>query len=66
MHRFPFALLPAFALCLLLAGCGQRGPLYIPDEEPPARTPPASDPKAETQSSTETQADAPQSPPDPR
>jgi predicted small lipoprotein YifL len=26
-------------VCACLAGCGQTGPLYIPQEEPPATTP---------------------------
>jgi len=28
-------------LALLLAGCGQKGPLYLPDRKPAAVTPPA-------------------------
>lgn len=35
----PTALL--LLLCLLLAGCGQKGPLYLP--EPPPQSAPASD-----------------------
>jgi len=33
-------------LALLLAGCGQRGPLYLPDRKPSAVTPPAAAPAA--------------------
>ena len=37
------ALLPVLALSALLAACGQRGPLYLPDEPaPPAPAPAAS------------------------
>jgi len=34
---------PLVSICLVLgaAGCGQRGPLYLPDREPPAGTAPA-------------------------
>lgn len=28
------ALIPLAAACMLLAACGQKGPLYLPDEEP--------------------------------
>ena len=31
--------LSAAALCSLLAGCGQKGPLYIPVRPAPAATP---------------------------
>lgn len=37
-------LAPALAACcllLFLSACGQRGPLYLPDEEPQAETMPA-------------------------
>jgi len=33
-------------LALLLAGCGQKGPLYLPDRQPTAVTPPAPPPAA--------------------
>jgi predicted small lipoprotein YifL len=29
---------------LVLSGCGQKGPLYLPDKKPPAVTPPATAP----------------------
>ena len=32
MRRFALATL-ALALALALAGCGQKGPLYLPDDE---------------------------------
>ncbi len=32
MNRFP-----AIVFCLLLAGCGQTGPLYLPDQAPPKK-----------------------------
>ncbi len=35
-------LIPALAACclvLLLSACGQRGPLFLPDDEPRAETP---------------------------
>lgn len=32
MNRFP-----AFLCCLLLAACGQTGPLYLPDQAPPKK-----------------------------
>jgi len=45
---------PAAALCVLAillgAGCGQSGPLFLPAEEPPARTESAAvDEKADAQ-----------------
>jgi predicted small lipoprotein YifL len=36
----------ACVLALLLAGCGQKGPLYLPDKKPAAVTPPAAAPAA--------------------
>jgi predicted small lipoprotein YifL len=36
-----------FALALLTAGCGQRGPLYLPDKKPPPVTPPPAAPAAQ-------------------
>lgn len=32
MNRFP-----VIACCLLLAACGQTGPLYLPDQAPPKK-----------------------------
>ena len=49
------ALLGAALAAALLAGCGQKGPLYLPDQKgqvvvtsapPPAATPPAATPPA--------------------
>lgn len=36
MKSLQLFLLPAclLALALLMGGCGQKGPLYLPDEEP--------------------------------
>jgi predicted small lipoprotein YifL len=34
------ALVLAVAATLVLAGCGQKGPLYLPDQKPAAVTPP--------------------------
>ncbi len=44
-------MIPCIAGALLLAGCGQKGPLYMPDEATqivtrPAQTPPATSPPA--------------------
>lgn len=41
-RAFAAALLAA----LLLAGCGQKGPLYLPDKKPAAVTPPPATPAA--------------------
>ena len=35
------ALLALFAICALLTGCGQKGPLFIPPEPPAATDTPA-------------------------
>jgi predicted small lipoprotein YifL len=32
-------LLPALAACLIAAGCGQKGPLYLRDSPPPGIKP---------------------------
>jgi predicted small lipoprotein YifL len=40
------ALLLCVGLAVLVAGCGQRGPLYLPDEEPAGQ-------EAQTQASPE-------------
>lgn len=37
-------LLLALAVALLLAGCGQRGPLYLRENPPPGVKPPPSEP----------------------
>jgi len=37
----PLTLLLSLLMSPLLAGCGQRGPLYLPDEPPPASAPAA-------------------------
>jgi predicted small lipoprotein YifL len=36
-HRARSALLALLATAALLAGCGQRGPLYLPDQPPPKK-----------------------------
>jgi len=58
-----FKCLAAAALALLLAACGQTGPLYLPDEpqqvivrERDARTPPST-PDAPGQTTAEPKAD---------
>jgi predicted small lipoprotein YifL len=41
------AVLVAAGACLLLAACGQKGPLYLPDQKPavvPSPAPPAATP----------------------
>ncbi|MBV8222992.1 MAG: lipoprotein [Candidatus Eremiobacteraeota bacterium] len=40
--RLAAAALPAAALLLALGGCGQKGPLYLPDKSAPVVTSPAS------------------------
>lgn len=40
----------AFAVAVLTTGCGQRGPLYLPDEAPSLRRPGA-EPQSERQDS---------------
>jgi predicted small lipoprotein YifL len=35
------ALLSALVLAILTTGCGKKGPLYLPDENPRATTTPA-------------------------
>lgn len=32
------ALIPLTAACMLLVACGQKGPLYLPDDEPDRET----------------------------
>ncbi len=48
---------PAFVFTVLiggfLAGCGQTGPLYLPDEPPPIHV----EPETETESETEQNAE---------
>lgn len=54
----------AFCSLLLLSGCGQKGPLYLPDEKPTA-VPPASDTTGQTTTEDEessTKRRAPASP----
>lgn len=36
MKRLLTALIALVAVSSLLAGCGQKGPLYLPDEDQPA------------------------------
>jgi len=51
MKRLFTALFTVVALSTLLAGCGQKGPLYLPEESAPApvQAEPAAEPAAETQ-----------------
>jgi predicted small lipoprotein YifL len=42
-HAVPLILL----LALMLAGCGQRGPLYLPDENAPVAAPASAPPPAD-------------------
>jgi predicted small lipoprotein YifL len=42
------------ALALLAGGCGQKGPLYLPDKKPAAVTPPAAAPQPAPPGSTPT------------
>ena len=51
----PAALLPALAAAAALGGCGQKGPLYLPDHKPQAVTP-------ATPAATPAPAAAPESP----
>jgi len=44
MSRGSAARVLAAALFGLLAGCGQKGPLYLPDKKPATVTPPATAP----------------------
>ena len=43
---------------VLLAGCGQRGPLYLPDRKPAAVTPPPAAPAAQPAPAQPTQGPA--------
>jgi len=38
-NRPPAMLTATILLAISLAGCGQSGPLYLPDADPPADTP---------------------------
>ena len=38
--RYASAIVFFFVTVVTLAGCGQTGPLYMPDEQPPAAQPP--------------------------
>ncbi len=37
-------LLPPLLVAAVLAGCGLKGPLYLPDQKPPSRQAPKSPP----------------------
>lgn len=58
--------LAAAALVLLLAGCGQKGPLYLPDRHPtavtsaPAAPPPADAPPKKQPSDADGDTSPPQ------
>jgi predicted small lipoprotein YifL len=56
--------LPAVAVALILAGCGQKGPLYLPDKGGQVVTSPAAAPaSAPAQAPQSTPGEAPQSTP---
>jgi predicted small lipoprotein YifL len=45
---------PCIVLCLLaIAGCGQTGPLYLPDSKPPIYVPPEAEEEQQPESSLE-------------
>lgn len=46
-------------LLLLLSGCGQQGPLYLPEEEAPAAVMSTGDPSGETDQETDWRDTAP-------
>lgn len=48
----------ALLLLLVLAGCGQKGPLYLPDKKPAAVTPPPAAPATQPAPAQPTQAPA--------
>lgn len=54
---------PLFLLCLLLSGCGQPGPLYLPTNKPPIYVEPDAEPEAEN--TAPKQETKPKSPPQP-
>ncbi|MBU4612082.1 lipoprotein [Achromobacter sp. GG226] len=41
-HVRPTRIVAALCLCTLLAACGQKGPLFLPEPPPPAPETPAS------------------------
>jgi predicted small lipoprotein YifL len=54
---------PLFLFCLLIAGCGQPGPLYLPTSKPPMYVEPEAEP--ETKDAASKQETKPQPPPQP-
>jgi len=50
----------AAALLALLAGCGQKGPLYLPEKKPAAVTAPATAPPPASQPQPPPQPQSPQ------
>ena len=40
LHQFKLPLIAAVLATLLFAGCGKKGPLYLPDSPPPDRKQP--------------------------
>jgi predicted small lipoprotein YifL len=54
---------PLFLVCLLLSGCGQPGPLYLPTNKPPVYVEP--DAELETKDTASKQETKPQPPPQP-
>ena len=57
------AVLAAVAALALLTGCGQKGPLYLPDKKPAAVTPPAPAPPPAPPGSTRKPGDNGDQPP---
>lgn len=53
-HPVPYLVAAAFGLSVLLAGCGLKGPLYMPDQKAgQTQTPPTQ--KADEQKKSETE-----------
>jgi predicted small lipoprotein YifL len=61
----PAAILLALAAAVPLSGCGQKGPLYLPDHKPQAVTPPAAAPAPAPVASPAPAPDSPQAAPAP-
>ncbi|MFU8788921.1 MAG: LPS translocon maturation chaperone LptM [Methylobacter sp.] len=45
----PYQLLLPLLISAVVSGCGQTGPLYLPDQPPPIHVPPEPKPDPETQ-----------------
>ncbi|MEQ1543494.1 lipoprotein [Methyloglobulus sp.] len=55
---------PLFLFCLLIAGCGQPGPLYLPTNKPPVYVEPDAEPETNKDAAPK-QETKPQPPPQP-